>query len=267
MISDTHFKILIAGTVIEIFSNYDCVHEFCIDYLTDKSADLTVHINLEDIEYERLRDDKSTGSGAGRIPSDYPDSYLEVLACYRKIAEKMMDRDTLLMHGAAVSIDGNGVMFIAESGTGKSTHAGLWTKKFKERVKIINDDKPLVKITDNGIFVCGTPWSGKKGLNTPIDVPLKAIYKIERSSDHKPLTHKEPEIQIGKNCVFDLNNNEKWAALASQSYKSPNPLNIARSIEIADTIMQRIPIKRLVCDMSEEAVQAAYEGVFGGSIT
>ena len=33
--SDTHFKILIADTVVEIFSVYDCVHEFCLDYLTE----------------------------------------------------------------------------------------------------------------------------------------------------------------------------------------------------------------------------------------
>ena len=263
--SDTHFKILIAGTVVEIISNYDCIHEFCKDYLTEKEPDLTISVTQSDIDFERKRDDKS--SGQGRIPADYPDSYLEVLASYRKIAEEMLNRDILLMHGSAVSIDGNGIMFIAESGTGKSTHAGIWQKCFKDRVKLINDDKPLVRITDDHIYICGTPWSGKKGLNTPIDVPLKTIYKIERALGTGTKQEGQPVVNIGNNYVFDLDHDEKWAIMASQAYKSSNPLKLAHSIELTDKIMQTVPLKRLVCDMSDNAAMAAYEGVFGGGIS
>lgn len=265
--SDTDFNIFIAGTTVKILSLYDCVHEFCTDYITDKNADLTVKITPADIDFERERDDKSTGSGQGRIPADYPDSYLEVLACYRKIAEEMLDRDILLMHGSAVSIDGTGVMFIAESGTGKSTHAGIWQNYFKDRVKLINDDKPLVRITEDQIYICGTPWSGKKGLNTPIDVPLKTIYKVERYLGPGMKPDGQPVINIGNNYVFDMDHDEKWAIMASQSYKSSNPLKLARSIALADKIMQAVPVKRLVCDMSDDAAKAAYEGVCGGSIS
>lgn len=263
--SDTLFKIKIAGTVVEISSLYDCIHEFCLDYITDEDPVFTVNIKQDDIDFEREYEEKGP-EGNGRIPEDYPDSYLEVLACYRKIAEEMITRDILLMHGSAVSIDGCGVMFIAGSGTGKSTHAGIWQRCFRERAVLVNDDKPLVKITDDEIFVCGTPWSGKKGLNTPVNVPLKCIYKLERTSD-VIRDDGSPEVSIGNNKVYGISGDEMWKALASQSYKSADPLKLSYSMGLLDKIMQKIPVKRLVCDMTDDAAFAAYEGVFGGGIS
>ena len=29
---------------------------------------------------------------------------------------------------------------------------------------MVNDDKPFLHITDQGVFVCGTPWMGKHNL-------------------------------------------------------------------------------------------------------
>ena len=263
--SDTHFKILIADTVVEIFSVYDCVHEFCLDYLTEGETDFVIRTSADDIRYERERD--VSGSDAGRIPEDYPDSYLEVLACYRKIAEEMIYRDIILMHGSAVSVDGEGVLFVAESGTGKSTHADIWKQTFKDRVKIINDDKPLIKIRKDAVYVCGTPWSGKKGLNTPQDVLLKAIYKLERAGEQICINENKSVVRKGNNAVFELDRDEKWKALASQSYKSSDPLKLSYSMTLLDEIIKRIPVRRLVCDMSEKAALTAYEGAGFGSIS
>lgn len=263
--SDTNFKIKIADTVVAISSIYDCVHEFCLNYLTDEEPDISVRISQGDIDFEREHEEKG-GGGKGRIPGDYPDSYLEVLACYRKIAEEMIIRDILLMHGSAVAIDGKGIMFIAESGTGKSTQSGIWQRCFKERVVLVNDDKPLVKITDKDIYVCGTPWSGKKGLNFPVNVPLTAILKIDRATEAGEYG-KDPLVSIGKNRVYSMDHDEKWRALASQSYKSEDPVKLAHSMGMLDRMLQRVTVKRLVCDMTDDAAFAAYEGVFGGGIS
>lgn len=265
--SDTHFKIRIADVVIEIMSLYDCIHEFCIDYLTDDKPDILVKMTASDIDYERTREEKG-GSGGSRIPEDYPDSYLEVLSCYRKIAEEMIDRDILLMHGSAVAIDGEGVMFAAESGTGKSTHAGLWKDHFKDRVKLINDDKPLVKLTGEGAIVCGTPWSGKKGLNTPVNVILKTIYKLERAPQSEALgCAGRCIVRNGANAVYEMSKEEKWRILASQSYKPRDPVRLSHSMMLIDRLLQMVPVRRLVCDISREAAITAYEGVGYGSIS
>lgn len=49
------------------------------------------------------------------------------------------------LHASAVALDGAAYLFSADSGTGKSTHTGLWMDCFgQERAQIINDDKPAV---------------------------------------------------------------------------------------------------------------------------
>ena len=91
-----------------------------------------------------------------------------------RIADKVI-YDTILFHGSAVAVDGIGYLFTAKSGTGKSTHTRLWRELFGERAVMLNDDKPLIKVSENGIIVYGTPWDGKHRLSTNTFVPLKGI--------------------------------------------------------------------------------------------
>ena len=70
------------------------------------------------------------------------------------------------------------------SGTGKSTHTALWLKNFAPRASIINDDKPAIRIQKDGIFVYGTPWSGKTDQNKNVKVPLQGIAFLERGEEN-----------------------------------------------------------------------------------
>ena len=45
---------------------------------------------------------------------------------------------------------------------------------------MINDDKPFLRVTENGVFVCGTPWNGKHGLGCQMEAPLRAIVRLRR---------------------------------------------------------------------------------------
>ena len=67
----------------------------------------------------------------------------------------------MLLHSSAVVVDGYAYLFSADSGTGKSTHTGLWKQHFGDRAYIINDDKPAIRKVDGEWYVFGTPWSGK----------------------------------------------------------------------------------------------------------
>ena len=108
------------------------------------------------------------------------DAYIETLAVYRKIAEQMPTYDTVLFHSSAVAVDGAAYLFAAKSGTGKSTHARLWRELLGDRAIMINDDKPLLRITDAGATVFGTPWNGKHRLGTNGSAPVRAICVLER---------------------------------------------------------------------------------------
>ncbi|WP_455057428.1 hypothetical protein [Jutongia sp.] len=192
------FTIQLAEKRIRIKPLYDMVREYCKEYIvsdicenTEKAgssenvdktvipfADLIIQTSSEDIEYERkrsVREADQTGQEA-----EYTDAYLETLAVYRKIAEWMPMHDTLLFHGSVIAVDGKAYLFTAKSGTGKSTHTRLWREYFGERAVMINDDKPLLKITQDGVYAYGTPWNGKHRLSTNISAPLGHLHFKKR---------------------------------------------------------------------------------------
>ena len=99
------FHIALAGEVIGVSALHDELRTFCKAYLTDAPASFHVVITPSDIAFER---EKSCRENAVKAlaPGVYSDEYLETLALYRKIAEKLIDRDTLLFHGSCISVDG-----------------------------------------------------------------------------------------------------------------------------------------------------------------
>lgn len=53
---------------------------------------------------------------------------------------------TLLMHASVVATEtGKGYLFLGKSGTGKSTHTGLWLQQFSD-CHLLNDDNPIVHV-------------------------------------------------------------------------------------------------------------------------
>lgn len=104
----------------------------------------------------------------------------EQLCIYRKIALLLMDYNAFLMHAAVISIDGQGIAFTAESGTGKTTRVLLWKKAFGKRMKVVNGDKPVMKFVNDRLFAFGTPWRGKEHMGENTYVPMKAICFIQR---------------------------------------------------------------------------------------
>ena len=87
---------------------------------------------------------------------------------------------TLLVHASCVAYNGLGYPFIAQSGTGKSTHSSLWMKHI-EGAELMNDDNPIIRIIDGTPFIFGSPWSGKTPCYRNIRRPLGAIVRIDRA--------------------------------------------------------------------------------------
>ena len=77
-------------------------------------------------------------------------------------------KGTIAIHSSCIVSGGKGVIFLGESGTGKSTHTRLWRENIPGAV-LLNDDSPIIRVIDGITWVYGSPWSGK----TP-------CYKAER---------------------------------------------------------------------------------------
>lgn len=91
---------------------------------------------------------------------------------------------TMLIHSSALIYDGGAYLFSADSRVGKSTHTRLWLKAFGDKVHIMNDDKPVVKLLDNQAVAYGTPFDGGSGIALNEAYPLKAVIFIERGEEN-----------------------------------------------------------------------------------
>lgn len=64
------------------------------------------------------------------------------------------------IHSSVIVRNGKAVLFLGESGTGKSTHTRLWLENI-DGAHLLNDDSPILAIEDGKVFAYGSPWSGK----------------------------------------------------------------------------------------------------------
>ena len=243
---------LLADVPIRIDSLYDEVQRMCADYRTDLAPQVHVATTADDIAAEgRMSDEERVLEGLP--PYQFSDAYLETLAVYRQIATALLRMGVLLMHGSVIAVDGEAYMFTALSGTGKSTHVRLWRRLFGERAVMVNDDKPLVRISNcEGAeasvrpIVYGTPWDGKHHLSNNISVPLKAIVVLNRGTVNE---------------IHPISVQEAFPTLLQQSYRSPEPDVTIRAMQLIGLLSQHVGLYSLHCNMEPEAASVAYEGI------
>jgi hypothetical protein len=230
----------IAGKIVRITSVYRDVHVLCRKYRFDGSPDFEVVSGQGDIGYERKKSENPDG--------EHSDGYLETLAVYRKICEVMLDYGIMLFHGSVVAVDGEGYLFTAKSGTGKSTHTRYWREVFGERAVMVNDDKPLLEVKDGVILAHGTPWDGKHRLSSNISVSLKAICILERSEQNR---------------IEKIGRSEAYPMLLQQSYRPADPKKLVLTLNLLDKIADLAALYRLGCNMSRQAALTAYNAMKG----
>ena len=232
----------IGDQMIEICSLYSAVHDYCRDYRTEGAPVFSVKTTPEDLMFEKERSEQIGGLQFQTDPEIWNREF-EILAVYRRIAEQVPFRDTFLFHGSAIAVDGAGYLFTAKSGTGKSTHARLWREMLGDRAVMINDDKPLIRITGDGAVVYGTPWNGKHRLGTNTVVPLKAVCVLERA-EH--------------NSIRGITREEAFPMLVQQSYRPLDPAALAKTMTLVDRLSRTVPLYRLGCNMDPEAAELSY---------
>lgn len=73
---------------------------------------------------------------------------------------KILPFNTVAIHSSCIVYQNKAVLFLGESGTGKSTHTRLWRENI-EGAFLLNDDSPVITVRDNKVWAYGSPWSGK----------------------------------------------------------------------------------------------------------
>lgn len=236
------FQMKIAGHTAFVRALFECTPAFFRPYLTEDAPDFTAAVTREDIEFEAAALYEEALQEGFRIRK-FTDLFLERAAIQRKFAEFLFDRDTILLHGSTVAVDGQAYLFTARCGTGKSTHTRLWCQAFGQRAVMVNDDKPFIAITKDGIFACGSPWSGKHGLDANITVPLKGICLLERGKENR-IKRAEQE---------DL-----LPMLLAQSYRPLDQAKEPRFLQLIDTLAETVPLWKMQCTKDMEAAHSAH---------
>ena len=237
------FTVILAEKKYFIKSIFKATREYCEDYLCDGNPETTIMITSEDIVRERQKAMQEDAL-EGLSPREYTDEELEITAVLRKVTQVLYDYDTLLFHGSTIAVDNRAYLFTAKSGTGKSTHTGLWRELLGDRAIVVNDDKPFLKITEEGILACGSPWNGKHKLGNNIQVPLKAICILERGQE---------------NSIKEITPKEALLILIQQSARPEDPKKMDKYLELIDRLASSVKLYKMSCTISPEAAQLAYE--------
>ena len=154
---------------------------------------------------------------------------------------------TIAIHSSCIVADGRAVIFLGESGTGKSTHTRLWRENIRGAF-LLNDDSPIVRIIDGSVWVFGSPWSGKTPCYKQERYPLAACVRLS---------------QAPYNAIHKLHVIKGYAALHPScppefAYDERLYSHISSSLS---SILKRIPVYHLECLPDAAAAQLSFETV------
>ena len=158
--------------------------------------------------------------------------------------EMLSKYNGMMLHSSCVEYKGKAYLFSAPSGTGKSTHTHLWLK-YLDGCRIINDDKPAIRIIDGVAYAFGTPWSGKTDENINEGVPIGGICFLGR----------------GENKIKRIPGIAALKPFMDQTVRPRNKELMNNMLETLNIILSKVPIYQMTCDMSEDAVRTAVTGM------
>ncbi len=241
------FTMEAAGVAVGVRALFDSTRAYCQGYMTAREPAFFVEITGADLALEREKAAKEDAL-EGLPVRELLDHQLEITAVLRKITEELFARDTLLFHGSVIAVDGQGYLFTAKSGTGKSTHTRLWRQLLGSRAVMVNDDKPFLQMDGDKVLVHGSAWMGKHGLGCRMAVPLKAICILERGAE---------------NVIRPIPAREAAFMLLQQSSRPQNGARLPKYLDLVDKIAGAVSFYRLQCNMELEAAEVAYSAMSG----
>ena len=178
-------KYKIADIIVEYTAKYDDTKRLSEPFRYDGDRPTDIALSSNDEVLERMLAKSVEGTTIGQIENfDYANRFNRAAIKY----------STMLVHSSALIYDGGAYLFSGESGVGKSTHTRLWLKAFGDKVHIMNDDKPVVRLFDDHAVAFGTPFDGGSGIALNETYPLGAIIFIERGEENSVRVPSNKEI-------------------------------------------------------------------------
>lgn len=193
--------------------------------------------------------------GTVEVPTDYrPEEHHPALlrfGLWTTFNLLALRHQTVALHSSVNVYRGQAVLFLGESGTGKSTHTRLWRKHIAG-VTLLNDDSPFVTVQEGEAVVSGSPWSGKTPCYINRTYPIRAIVRLSQAP-HNRMRRLRPIEAIG-------------ALLPSCPPAFARDTHLQDAMcEVVSRILSYVPVYHLECLPDAAAAQLACETIFGDS--
>lgn len=241
----TELVVKMAGIPVRIQTEYPIIKDFFKEYISEENPLFSVKTCFEDLKraeeaLHRLDEDE------GRCYREYEEIELERNALHELIAENMPEHNAFLFHASAISYKGDGILFAAVSGTGKSTHAGYWIDNV-EGTSYINDDKPFIRIENDKAYVYGSPWMGKHNRGTNDFTEIKSICILERDE---------------RTSTKEVNPMEVYPLIIQQTYRPKDPKKLEKTLSLVDDMVKSTKCYILKCEKNPKAAIVARDGIY-----
>jgi len=138
-----------------------------------------------------------------------------------------------------VSRDGAGRLFVGHSGAGKSTASRLWLRE--PGIRVLSDDRIIVRMEQGGPVMYGTPWHGDAGLAEPSSASLQRIFLLE---------------QAAKNEIVPLAPARGAAELFARTFVPHHHAEgVARTLQFLEKLTSIAPVSILRCTADARAIE------------
>ena len=190
-----------AGTEVTPLPDYRELHSF---EFTDADADCRFGADADGYLLEMTPRDGSAPArfrmayGATTAQSDITPEHNPALfrfGAWTLFNIAALPQGAVAFHSSVIRYRGKGVLFLGESGTGKSTHTRLWREHIPG-AELLNDDSPIIRATEREAIVFGSPWSGKTPCYRNESCPITAVVRLSQAP-HNHIRRLRPIEAIG----------------------------------------------------------------------
>lgn len=219
----------------------------CIFGRTDK--DYVLHIVGPDGGELLFVYDRESNRAQCNVSRDVPDMSAVRFGLWFMTALATVGHDVTPVHSSAIVCNGRAVLFLGESGTGKSTHTRLWRENIAGAV-LLNDDSPFIGFVDGRATAFGAPWSGKTPCYKQEQYPIAAIVRLS---------------QAPHNAIRPLRSVHAIGALLpslTPAFGYDDELQ-DRMLATLSKIISQVPVYHLECLPDAAAARLSYDTVFG----
>ena len=173
------------------------------------------------------------------LNSQYPyTARMEQLWAAVDFPHHLLQKGILTLHSAASEVNGQAILFLAPSGTGKSTQARLWQELRGARQ--LNGDKTGIVYRNGKIMACGLPICGTSGICTRFELPVAAVILLS---------------QAPKNAIRQQTGMAALGGILQNCFGHRNvPGCLEKMLGILTPMVEQVPVYALACTPDQRAV-------------